>query len=1237
MDFQSRPLINKDLSIRNPIKWLFAIISAAPGFHVGLSLWMALTLACDGAEVHVLSQNGANAATGLRPTGSLPDLARLNLAISLPLRNQPALARLLQQIYDPGSPHFHRYLTPAEFTEQFGPSGRDYQTLIDFAAAHHLKVTHTHPNRTLLDISASVADIRRVMGVHINLYQHPTQRRTFYAPDGNPTVDAGIALLAIKGLDNFNLPQPDSKPMPAAPSGPPEPLAGSGPGGEYLGLDFRAAYAPGVSLDGTEQTVALVEFDGYYPGDITAYEQTPMPHLPAVPLTNVLVNGYNGAAGPNNEEVALDIEMLISMSPGLSRIMVYEAQLFQSEDDILNRIATDNAASQISCSWNIVNDATGDQIFQEYAAQGQSFFQSSGDTGAYAAGQVNSLADDPFITIVGGTQLATSGAAGAWNSEIVWSGSSGGFSTNYAIPYWQTGVNVLFNGGSPAFRNLPDVAMCAYNVFVTYGNGARGGTKGTSCAAPLWAGFTALINQQAAQFGNPPVGFLNPALYAIGTGVGYAANFHDITNGNNTNAASPDAYFAMPGYDLCTGWGTPEGSNLINALAPPDTLVMLPVPGFNSSGPAGGPFDETMESFLLTNEGSASLNWSLQSDAPWLSAWPASGTLNPGAMASVEVNLNAAATNLLVGDYTAHVTLTNQSNGLLHDRTFALQILDPLTVSPTAGLEFAGPPSGPFNVGLATCVLTNASQATVSWSVVTNPLWLNVSPASGVLEPSGTAWVSCSLNTAATNLPSGALYASVVFTNNTYGAQETLPLLFLVGQLVQNGGFETGDLTGWAWTDTNDASESFVSTNSIAVYSGVYGLELGEAGGLAYLTQAIPTVPGTWYSLSLWLDSPDGLQTNEFSVSWGGATLFDYKNLPAIGWTNLQFTVLATNTNTVLALGARDDPSYLGLDDVSVTAAPPILSGVNPASGPSAGGTTVTISGIGFQSHATVVFGSLAAASVTFNSTSNLMVLTPAFSTAGPVNVGVINADGQMALLTNGFLFLGSPLITWTNPPALTYGSALGAAQLNASANVPGAFSYIPPAGTVLDAGSNLLSAVFTPYDSVDYSSVTGYVELVIAPASLTVTASNATRLYGLSNPAFTGLIAGVQNGDNITATYSCAATPASPAGSYQIVPSLVDPDDRLPNYQVFIFDGTLTVLTPVPPALQAAALSGGLFSLSWTATAGAAYQVQYNPLLTDSNWSNLGGHIVATEATASVIDAITNVQRFYRVLQVPQ
>ena len=212
------------------------------------------------------------------------------------------------------------------------------------------------------------------------------------------------------------------------------------------------------------------------------------------------------------------------------------------------------------------------------AAQGQSFFQASGDSDAYT-GPIYFPSDNPYITQVGGTTLTTSGPGGAWQSETVWNwgydpltgeywGSSGGISTQYPIPAWQTNVNMSANQGSRTMRNIPDVALTADNVYVRSA-GLDDNYGGTSCAAPLWAGLTALINEQAAAGGKSPPGFLNPAIYAIGLGTNYARCFHDITTGNNTWSGSPNRFFAVPGYDLCTGWGTPQGAALINALITP--------------------------------------------------------------------------------------------------------------------------------------------------------------------------------------------------------------------------------------------------------------------------------------------------------------------------------------------------------------------------------------------------------------------------------------------------------------------------------------------------------------------------------------------------------------------------------------------------------------------------------------------------------------------------------------------
>jgi uncharacterized repeat protein (TIGR01451 family) len=540
------------------------------------------------AGAQLLRGNVPDAVLGLRPLGYYDGSNRLNLAIGLPLRDSNGLAAFLKDAYDPASPRYHQFLTPSQFAERYGPSVADYESLKAFAQSNRLAIKQTYSNRALLDVEGSVADIEKALHITMGIYKHPTENRNFFAPDTEPSLDCAVPVLHIAGLDNYYIPHPNYKSHPIRPLEANQPAMGSGPGGTYAGNDFRAAYVPGVTLNGAGQRVGLLEFDAYYPNDPVLYEQET--GLPNVHLVNVPIQGFTGPPGPGNGEVALDIEMVIAMAPGVSEILVYEATNSSAlSDDIVNAMATDDLANQLSSSWTLAVDATTDQIFLQMAAQGQSYFQASGDSGAYPPGKIPPPSDNPYITVVGGTTLSTTGPGGEWQSEVVWSyfnqgtgtnASSGGYSSTYGIPPWQQGVSMASNQGSATFRNLPDVALTADNLFIVADNGQPQGAAGTSAAAPLWAAFTALVNQQGISMGGrPPVGFINPAVYAIGKGPSSAYNtdFHDITAGNNTNLVSSNEFYAVIGYDLCTGWGTPNGSALIDVLAPLSKAPVLEV------------------------------------------------------------------------------------------------------------------------------------------------------------------------------------------------------------------------------------------------------------------------------------------------------------------------------------------------------------------------------------------------------------------------------------------------------------------------------------------------------------------------------------------------------------------------------------------------------------------------------------------------------------------------------------
>ena len=223
------------------------------------------------AQRQVLLGHVPAAVTGLTPSGRLPVSQSMNLAIALPLRNTEALAGLLKDLYDPASPLYHQFLTPEQFTERFGPAVEDYAALAAFAKSNGLEVTATHPNRALLDVKGSVADVEKLFHVSMRVYPHPTEARTFFSPDVEPSVDAPVQILRISGMDSYWLPHPMHHSVPADRARNAAPNAGSGPSGSYRGYDFRKAYAPGVTLDGAGQKVGLLQFDGYYSNDIAAY------------------------------------------------------------------------------------------------------------------------------------------------------------------------------------------------------------------------------------------------------------------------------------------------------------------------------------------------------------------------------------------------------------------------------------------------------------------------------------------------------------------------------------------------------------------------------------------------------------------------------------------------------------------------------------------------------------------------------------------------------------------------------------------------------------------------------------------------------------------------------------------------------------------------------------------------------------------------------------------------------
>ena len=522
-----------------------------------------------------LSRNAANAQVGSQRlltthvpapvtsrlaslVGPLPTTQRLSLSVSLPLRDEAGLKTLLTQIYDPKSANYHKYLSVSEFTSRYAPTAEDTDAVVSYFKSNGFDIDILPANRLVIAVTAPVDTIQRALYVTLNTYQHPTEHRTFFAPDREPTVALAVPLLHISGLDDFTLSHPKIV------HGTTSKGSGSGPGGQLLGSDARHAYYGSGSLKGAGQSVALYEEAGFEMSDVKTYFKNVSQSL-NVPVHGVSVNHASlGCAQPScdDSEQDLDIEMAISMAPALKELVVYVGSS-SNRPSILNRIASDNTSKQISCSWGWGDDESAlDPIFEEMAVQGQSMFVATGDGGSATPAGIVWPADDPWIIAVGGTNLTITGPGGGWESETGWGGSAGGHSKNgIPIPFYQPPAVDASNHGSKTLRNYPDVAAAASGFYSCYDASCSTGNGGTSYAAPQWAGFTALINEEAAKHHQAAVGFANPAIYAIGKSSSqYAAGFNDIKSGSN------GGFTAVKGYDLVTGWGTPR-TDLVDELS----------------------------------------------------------------------------------------------------------------------------------------------------------------------------------------------------------------------------------------------------------------------------------------------------------------------------------------------------------------------------------------------------------------------------------------------------------------------------------------------------------------------------------------------------------------------------------------------------------------------------------------------------------------------------------------------
>lgn len=560
--------------MRKSTSELSAVCAAA------LAVSLLMTSAVRAADVSTRHLHAAVRDGAVQPLGRLPGVRLLSLNIVLSVRDKGALDAFVDDVADPMSFYYRNYLTPAQFTERFGPSQADYDGVVAFARQYGLAVIGGSRDGMNVEVRGPVTAVEAAFHLNLLTYQHPTDSRVFYSPDREPTTSLGFSLWHVSGLDDYSIPHPllVHKDVYAKAHGVAaedvvsHATTGSGPSASFLGSDMRAAYYGGTALTGAGQHLGLLEYYGTDLADLHTYYKN-VKQTNHVPITLLSTDGTStscvdsGAGGfCDDTEQTIDMTQALGMAPGLASLTMY----IGSTDTALIAAMTTHSPlpTTIGCSWGWTpaDPSTLDPYFEKMAVQGQSFFAASGDSSTWSGSNEAWPADAAYVISVGGTDLTTAKAAGAWASETAWVDSGGGVSPDgIAIPSWQKlkGVINSRNKGSTTRRNGPDVAANANFTFYTCADQAAclaNEYGGTSFAAPMWAGFIALANQQAAAHKVKPAGFLNPTIYPLNLGSAYGSNFHDISSGKS------GSYSAETGYDLVTGWGSPKPA-LITTLA----------------------------------------------------------------------------------------------------------------------------------------------------------------------------------------------------------------------------------------------------------------------------------------------------------------------------------------------------------------------------------------------------------------------------------------------------------------------------------------------------------------------------------------------------------------------------------------------------------------------------------------------------------------------------------------------
>jgi pseudomonalisin len=444
----------------------------------------------------------------------------------------------------------HAPLTPAEFTARFGPSDQGLTAIQGWAAKNGLAVQHD-AGSMILHLTGPAKAVNAAFGTSLHAYK--AADKSYVAAAGDASLPAGIARFAtsVVGLGAPATAHLASEGQTAKPA-----ASGYGP------ADFTKFYNAPSTATGSGQKLAIITI-----GDLTDVKTNlglfeDHFNLPKVPITVVPIDG--GSSDTSGDiEWELDTQYSTGFAPDVSGVTAYSATSLDDAalTDAFSKWVDDDSISQASASFGSCETASQssgnltatDTVLEKAAAQGQSLFVSSGDTGS-KCGTVNGTvsgpegvsypASSPYAVAVGGTQITDL----AGGTEEGWYAGGGGQSPNEKAQSWQTSVGGAYTGSA---RGVPDVSLSAED-FQMYYNGSIIVEGGTSASAPSWQGVWARVQQAAGG----KAGFAAPALYQAGSAL------RDITSGNNGD------FSAASGWDYVTGLGTPDITALTTAIKP---------------------------------------------------------------------------------------------------------------------------------------------------------------------------------------------------------------------------------------------------------------------------------------------------------------------------------------------------------------------------------------------------------------------------------------------------------------------------------------------------------------------------------------------------------------------------------------------------------------------------------------------------------------------------------------------